>query len=618
MDVRCSRCQTEYEFDDDKVRGAGVTVKCSTCGHVFKVAPPQDNMPAPDLADAAEKGVWLVRKHDGTVVRFKELTSLQKWIVEQKVLRTDEISKTGRTWKRLGEIAELASFFQVVDAANVAVAQPTMPSVLERTTLPPTPAAVAEPPPPEQFFGAHPELNVLDDDDPVLQWQRRSRRKKAALFVVVLVLVGVGGLYAAKPELTKSWLQQGLAAVGLDDDKQPSAAEQQQRIEKVLVALHSGRFLPVTKALRDLEATRAQDPLALSLLALLHAELAHIEEGRAFWAQQGAQKTTSVQAAQQSAKRHLAQADEFVGRGRRLAPNDPWAQLASAALHAASKRHPEMSADLEQLAKGAPALVQQEARTMPALAVARLQAHADKLDDKAAHTALQQVQGHEGTLDARLTFAALELQARRQLTQPKVDAKTVDALVADAAPFHLSDEHDVRGALVVDQLKAALGKSTKAAETDAGAPADGETQTPPAADEAKAAAPKTPAKATSSSSASYASLMKKADRARIGDRTKTALKFYKQAHELKNHEGAPLIGMGWAYIDLGRTSQAVSAFKRALVEDPSAVVAQFGLAEAYAIRGENAAAIRAYKKYLKRAPSGPDAADARAALKRLQ
>ena len=83
MDVRCSRCQTEYEFDDDKVRGAGVTVKCSTCGHIFKVSPPQDNMPPPTLA-TAEENVWLVRKADGTVVRFKELTSLQKWIVEQK------------------------------------------------------------------------------------------------------------------------------------------------------------------------------------------------------------------------------------------------------------------------------------------------------------------------------------------------------------------------------------------------------------------------------------------------------------------------------------------------------------------------------------------------------
>ena len=37
MDVRCEKCMTVYEFDDSKVGEQGVTVKCTTCGHVFKV-----------------------------------------------------------------------------------------------------------------------------------------------------------------------------------------------------------------------------------------------------------------------------------------------------------------------------------------------------------------------------------------------------------------------------------------------------------------------------------------------------------------------------------------------------------------------------------------------------
>ena len=37
MDVRCERCKTEYEFDDARITEAGVTVRCTTCQHVFMV-----------------------------------------------------------------------------------------------------------------------------------------------------------------------------------------------------------------------------------------------------------------------------------------------------------------------------------------------------------------------------------------------------------------------------------------------------------------------------------------------------------------------------------------------------------------------------------------------------
>src|SRR5258708_16093352 len=38
MDVRCDRCQTEYELDDESVAGAGASVQCTTCGHTFVVS----------------------------------------------------------------------------------------------------------------------------------------------------------------------------------------------------------------------------------------------------------------------------------------------------------------------------------------------------------------------------------------------------------------------------------------------------------------------------------------------------------------------------------------------------------------------------------------------------
>ena len=174
MDVRCERCKTQYDLDDARISETGVTVQCTTCHHVFVVKkkalvvtvpvkpgqepqtptvplggsqpaapagpppglrplPPPTSTPPPvataaspepsaqalPLAvGAAGAREWRLRQASGNTFTFKDLTTLQKWIVERKVARDDEISVTGETWKRLGDIAELAAFFQVVDEAQ--------------------------------------------------------------------------------------------------------------------------------------------------------------------------------------------------------------------------------------------------------------------------------------------------------------------------------------------------------------------------------------------------------------------------------------------------------------------------------------------------------------------
>lgn len=160
MDVGCPRCQTEYELDDARVPEDGVTVKCTSCGHVFRVkkkslvvtlpvregdAAAQQARPAGDLPPAPPSREWKIRQPGGNVFACRELTTLQKWIIEGKVGRDDEISLTGDTWKRLGNIPELASFFQVFEEAKQARALQTLgnntplPSV--PSVPPPTPSA---------------------------------------------------------------------------------------------------------------------------------------------------------------------------------------------------------------------------------------------------------------------------------------------------------------------------------------------------------------------------------------------------------------------------------------------------------------------------------------------
>jgi predicted Zn finger-like uncharacterized protein len=121
MDVRCEKCSTEYEFDEERVGANGVTVKCTACGYVFKVRRPRKSA-SPRATTSLGKGPqgreWLVKKPDGQMIAFRELTTLQKWIVEGRIHRDDEISKNGETWKRLGNILELEPFFSVYEKAR--------------------------------------------------------------------------------------------------------------------------------------------------------------------------------------------------------------------------------------------------------------------------------------------------------------------------------------------------------------------------------------------------------------------------------------------------------------------------------------------------------------------
>ncbi len=106
MDVSCSRCGAEYEFEETLVSDRGTTVKCTSCGHLFKVFRPGQS---PETVD--ESKPWLIRKTNGTVEPLVSLGDLTRLIAQGVCTAEDEISRTGQVWKRLGDIAELRGFF---------------------------------------------------------------------------------------------------------------------------------------------------------------------------------------------------------------------------------------------------------------------------------------------------------------------------------------------------------------------------------------------------------------------------------------------------------------------------------------------------------------------------
>ncbi len=258
MDVRCERCRAQYVFDDEQVTPAGLTVQCTNCGHLFKVkkkelivtvpvkpdemegksalpataAAPRARAPSSGPERPKEKE-WRVRQANGNLFTFRELTTLQKWIVEQKVSRDDEISLSGDQWKRLGNIAELASFFLVTEAAEkargqaaaqasapavtplpmapvygVPVQTPMFPPPYSPTAYPPSPPAAQPAPGPD---GAGPygaelgEARRAGPSEPVDlgegDLRSTGRRRRQAALAVLLLLVATGaGAYVFKPE----------------------------------------------------------------------------------------------------------------------------------------------------------------------------------------------------------------------------------------------------------------------------------------------------------------------------------------------------------------------------------------------------------------------------------
>lgn len=170
MDVRCEKCQTEYELDEARLKPGGVTVKCTTCGHTFKIrkrtitnvgAPPVARGPdgpdgtrsqtstsrqpltggAPGAAGTPGKGrgdallddtrqhgsddapatvdrQWLIRLASGEHKSCRELATLQHWIISGVVTRESLISRNGKTWKRLGDVPDLGQYFTIADEAR--------------------------------------------------------------------------------------------------------------------------------------------------------------------------------------------------------------------------------------------------------------------------------------------------------------------------------------------------------------------------------------------------------------------------------------------------------------------------------------------------------------------
>ena len=138
MDVTCERCGTEYEFDETLLSGRGTSVKCTNCGYIFKVYPTGG-------ADADRTtSVWRLKLEDDSIDMIDSLRELQRRISSGELTPQNEIARGDESWKTLGSIPELETFFQAsgvqVPAATAGLGStPSEPPVQtsKESSLPP-------------------------------------------------------------------------------------------------------------------------------------------------------------------------------------------------------------------------------------------------------------------------------------------------------------------------------------------------------------------------------------------------------------------------------------------------------------------------------------------------
>lgn len=147
MDVRCDRCHSVYQLDDARLGEPGTAVQCRDCGHILVVvrraAAAISAPPSAQVEDALGDGEWLLESRRGGQQRLHDLTVLHKWIIDRRVGREDRISHRGGPFQRLGDVAELLPFFDIMDSAERARHADT-PSPLARSfslAAPPTDGA---------------------------------------------------------------------------------------------------------------------------------------------------------------------------------------------------------------------------------------------------------------------------------------------------------------------------------------------------------------------------------------------------------------------------------------------------------------------------------------------
>ncbi|MGK0357905.1 MAG: putative Zn finger-like uncharacterized protein [Bradymonadia bacterium] len=634
MDVKCENCSTEYEFDDSKVTAAGITVKCTHCGHLFRVSRPIQAADPP-ASPAPRSRHWVIRNRQGEVREFRDLSTLQQWIVARKVSREDEISKTGETWKKLGSIVELAGVFSAVDAASsvdglfskgdelkarASIERPppfgpeeviptgkfrlegpkgtpksanTTPSSVGvddaptiRGTRDRRPAAgIAMPSLPEQQA-----LTFTDATPPSYRPPAPSTAGRGFLLGVMTTFALVGVAYFVYDAVLRTDTQGTPIA---EDTSERAVRRGEAAYQRDTEADFSRADAEFAETLRQLGAPPRDVSLAVrALVGRARVAIARAEYSRL---------------AGDDPAMHLTAARRALEDAQRIGPNAPATRLVLADLHRVAGDERAARAALEGLET--PLVLADERRLIEA---AMLINQGNWVAAREAFKALP-----PSTLDlprARFLYAvALARSGRTQdaifevervLTRQRDHEAAQQLLKAlrPRTPSTIAAAAVTRGLLQPASASSAAPKSAapKSAAPKSAAPKSAA----PKSAAPKSAASKKPASKPKARPRGFDGLMRTARKAQEHGRTTQARRLLLQALSVKPGNAEALSSLAWCDVDDGKFARAISYFRQALQRSGGYADARYGLAVALERSGRKADAKRTYQEYLQKHPTG--------------
>jgi predicted Zn finger-like uncharacterized protein len=697
MDVRCEKCLTIYEFDEAQVGPAGVTVKCTQCGNLFKVkrrdtaeiqlgqaatrspayippAPayippstiPRANpvgrtthagipvLPLPPVVQPQpppEEKLWMVRlKSNGEVYRFREMTTLQQWIVERKVQRKDEISRTGDTWKVLGTINELEPFFQIVDQAQSPA--PSPPPVAAQPSPPPraappsqsptrdwqarnpaaddialtTTAPMSQPSSPrrdeprreeprrDESQGPTSMGHLPTGDDPAFATTGKQPRISASQIGIPAVVDELADLDL--PPMKKRWplvagalgvvvLGLGITAIVQRDaikkwfgPSHPKAQGAYQAAREEFLSDTDDGFRHAAAQLEQLHGADAEDALALAALAETRATFAwYLREDARALDGGGPATEAAARTLRKEAQSHVDEAKKAASDALALSPDAPEVSRAMADFQRVDGAP---AAEVERYLKRA--LDKQPGDAESVYVEGALLLRENKPEE--ARLKLEQANqlaastAQHGLLRAEFLLAKIALAAGK-----KDDARRWLQQVLQTSPQHERARVMLAAAeVVVDAGVAKAAPDMSPAKVAVAPPGD-------------AAKPKSD---VPDAALGYDKLVERADHLSENGHPDAARKFYEKALEITPSGVEAITGLGYCDLDKERFMSAMDNFKRALSISSSYGEALIGLAEAYKVRGDKPHAVEYYKRYLKAQPGGPKASMAQKNLRDLE
>ncbi len=580
MDIRCPSCHTLYEFNEARLKRGPVNLKCSQCGHVFRVEGRKGKG-----ASTARSKRWMLRKVPaGDVLYFQGLPKLQKWIVDRKVTRQDEISKTGRTWRALGEISELSSFFQVADNLDALHApEPVAPA--------PQPSAPIQPP-----------VSVSVSSVPF--------SGKAAAASAAATSAAAASASAIMPNPAMSGLMDSpMAAATPEPVSGPSSMPAAVPMPSALHAQpHVGAEPePVYDAEPEYFDPLAPGPPANEKDAWA---LGNSQQGNNDWT-----FNSSTSEALPGPSLGMNGAEESLGSPQPLQFSGPSAGTFDDPLDAPVDERrrdgvlPWIALLLLLLIVGLLAFVYFYHPDWLGMNAQRSVASADAgMSPSAA-----------GASGADAQQASLQGDAQQQ--EGNQDASAVanaDAVEGDEALTKGQDKEGDKGDKGDDDAQKGGDKNKdnepkKAADADKGKArpvkeASNNTRKRPANDGVEKSAP---------IPRGFDGVMDRARGHLKAGRANDALRDYSRAVEMRPNSIAAICGKGRAYMALGLPQGALRAYEKALGISPGNGLALIGVADAYRRSGNTAKAIEYYKKYLDRYPKGPTAERAKRQLQSM-